>query len=464
MRSDDVEGLRRRVEQLINQGLSPCDVSRTLACSRTTVYKVLRAMHDPSGSLVDGRRANPGRPVLFAQELWDLILAERKAHPQLGPVMLYHSLCRRAQELGISESDVPAPSTIALAIRKAGLAHKPVGPRDKRTYPDDRPQRPGTITLDTWGPWRVRATRVYLITAQDRYTRLSIAFPIMGHPNSAYAEVLAATAASWARALNCALAHLLPEPTASMVYCDNGIGMAPAHGVLPHGARHVLAAGAALTYIPPGEPWRNGRLERFHWTMEREFWRIEMPRRQEDAINGLRDYLNYYNTQRPHSALGYKSPAEVAPWYKPLQGEWWAQDAPRYEQPVAGIVNAVRLVDNAGVIELWEGERLRVSPVLGGQYVRVEFRVTGSHSAGRVVYNRKRGEDIVVATFSHWLDAHRKRGQPLVDEAVNVDFDEKRVAANQLLDESQNDARLERILKRGRVRREPEGQPDAQSG
>ena len=30
-----------------------------------------------------------------------------------------------------------------------------------------------------------------------------------------------------------------------------------------------------------------------------------------EARTGIRDYFRFYNTQRPHQALGYRTPAEV---------------------------------------------------------------------------------------------------------------------------------------------------------
>ncbi len=71
----------------------------------------------------------------------------------------------------------PSLREIARTINELGLAHKKIGPRDTRTYPMDKVYAPGTITLDLWGPWHIRAGKMYLITCQDRHTRLSVAVP-----------------------------------------------------------------------------------------------------------------------------------------------------------------------------------------------------------------------------------------------------------------------------------------------
>ena len=40
-----------------------------------------------------------------------------------------------------------------------------------------------------------------------------------------------------------------------------------------------------------------------------------------DARNGLREYFRFYNNQRPHQALGYRTPAEVFA-SRPME-VWW---------------------------------------------------------------------------------------------------------------------------------------------
>ncbi len=62
------------------------------------------------------------------------------------------------------------------------------------------------------------------------------------------------------------------------------------------------------------------------------------------------------------------------------------------------------MVQNDGRIDLWQ-ESLYVSDVLAGQYVRCQFWVSHAHTcmSGRVVWQRKRGEDIVVAEIEHSL-------------------------------------------------------------
>jgi len=438
MKHDEVHLLRTNIAERLNRGQSATEIAQALDCSRTTVYKVLRLLNTPDSSMDDGRRKNTGRPIVYSDEVWRIVLEARKAEPHLGPVMLHHTLRKRAAELGFDPDDIPSPTAIAEAIRAAGLAKKPIGPRDKRLFPLEHVAAPGVITIDSWGPWNCRGSRVYCVTVQDRFTRVALSFPIVGKRTEVECGALRPTVASWVRAVLGARKLLLPpDRPMTALYTDNGIGMSPMNGYLPQAARAALSVSRRVIYIPPAQPWRNGRLERFHWTMEREYWRVEMPPTFTEAISGLTDFLNYYNVDRPHAALRYHSPAELAPWYQPLSGAWYDIECPRFDEPQPGLVEAVRIVHNNGLVELWGGDALHVSEVLAGQFVRVRFQITGEPSTGQVVYMRKRDEEIVVATFNHLLDARVRHGPSMITEITLVDFDAQSVRDNEGLDEYQ---------------------------
>jgi transposase InsO family protein len=456
MKHDQVQELRAAIASRLNSGQSPSEIAQALDCSRTTVYKVLRLLNTPEALIDDGRKHNIGRPIAYSDQIWEIVLNARKADPSLGPIMLYHTLRRQAVELGFDPDDIPSPSSISEAIRAAGLAKKPIGPRDKRLFPLERVSAPGVMTIDSWGPWNCRGSRIYCITIQDRFTRLALALPMVGKRAEIQCGALKPTVTSWARAILAARSFLLPEDRPmTALYSDNGVGMSPMNGYLPQAARAALSVCGRIIYIPPAQPWRNGRLERFHWTMEREFWRIAMPAGFMAAVEGLTGFLNYYNVDRPHAALAYHSPAELAPWYKPLKDAWYDIECPRYDAPQRGLVEAVRIVHNTGEVELWGGDGLRISPVLAGQFVRVRFHVTGEPSVGQVVYCRKRDEELVVATFNHLLDVKVAHGPSMITAVELVDFDAGSVRDNEGLDEHQLANQRARISRRT-LRYEPE--------
>lgn len=65
-------------------------------------------------------------------------------------------------------------------------------------------------------------------------------------------------------------------------------------------------------YIEPGSPWQNGYAESFHSRFRDEFLAMEQFESLREARIRTRDWKEDYNTQRPHSSLGYMTPAEFA--------------------------------------------------------------------------------------------------------------------------------------------------------
>ena len=68
----------------------------------------------------------------------------------------------------------------------------------------------------------------------------------------------------------------------------------------------------SVRFIQPGKPWQNGFIESFYSTLRRDHLDVEVFFNLLDAQLKTGIYRNYYNQVRPHSALGYKVPAEVA--------------------------------------------------------------------------------------------------------------------------------------------------------
>ena len=65
-------------------------------------------------------------------------------------------------------------------------------------------------------------------------------------------------------------------------------------------------------YIEPGSPWQNGFVESFHGKFRDEYLNREQLWTLTEARVVIGDYRGEYNQLRPHSKLGYKSPAVFA--------------------------------------------------------------------------------------------------------------------------------------------------------
>jgi putative transposase len=89
--------------------------------------------------------------------------------------------------------------------------------------------------------------------------------------------------------------------------CDNGPELT---------SRHFLAWALEwkieLRHIQPGKPTQNAHVESFHGRLREECLRVSWFQNLFDARRKVSKWKVEYNQQRPHSSLGYRTPAEFA--------------------------------------------------------------------------------------------------------------------------------------------------------
>jgi putative transposase len=77
----------------------------------------------------------------------------------------------------------------------------------------------------------------------------------------------------------------------------------------------IAAVGATAAYIEPGSPWENGYCESFNSKFRDELLDGEVFYSLAEAKVVIESWRQHYNSNRPHSALGYRPPApEVVLW------------------------------------------------------------------------------------------------------------------------------------------------------
>ena len=69
-------------------------------------------------------------------------------------------------------------------------------------------------------------------------------------------------------------------------------------------------------YIEPGSPWQNGYIESFHSRFRDECLNREWLLNLREARVVIEDWRMHYNTERPHSRLGYLSPENYIKHHK----------------------------------------------------------------------------------------------------------------------------------------------------
>lgn len=112
-------------------------------------------------------------------------------------------------------------------------------------------------------------------------------------------------------------AELVVESLASLA---ESRGVVPEHLRSDNGGEFVAGAvqawladaGAATLYIAPGSPWQNGFVESFHGRLRDELLDREAFGSLAEAKVVVEDWRRSYNERRPHSSLGYQTPAAFA--------------------------------------------------------------------------------------------------------------------------------------------------------
>ena len=70
-------------------------------------------------------------------------------------------------------------------------------------------------------------------------------------------------------------------------------------------------------FIAPGRPWQNGFVESFNGKLRDECLNREWFRDLREARLLLEQWRQFYNDERPHSALRYRTPAQArAEWHR----------------------------------------------------------------------------------------------------------------------------------------------------
>ena len=99
--------------------------------------------------------------------------------------------------------------------------------------------------------------------------------------------------------------------------------------------------GAKTLYIEPGSPWENGYCESFNSKLRDEFLNGEIFYSLKELQVLAERWRVHYNTVRPHSSLGYRSPAP----------ETWQSNTPRRRRDIYSARCAtltIQLVQNIG--------------------------------------------------------------------------------------------------------------------
>jgi transposase InsO family protein len=112
----------------------------------------------------------------------------------------------------------------------------------------------------------------------------------------------------------------------------------------------LARSGVTTLYIEPGSPWENAYSESFNSRFEDELLNRESFSSMTEAQVLVEQYRLAYNSERPHSALGYRTPVEFA-----------TEHACRTHDAVTSVPNGTTPFD----LHQWEDElNIELEPIL----------------------------------------------------------------------------------------------------
>jgi hypothetical protein len=134
---------------------------------------------------------------------------------------------------------------------------------------------------------------------------------------------------------------------------DNQQGLAGSGNEPGAVARLCLTHGVTPVYIPFAEPWRNGVVEHFNHTFDKQFFRTERFPTPEQVAARYAEYTAFHNARHRYSALGGLTPeqAEARAGFTPT---WPNPDraVPRRLAELAGHVEFIRLIRSDAILRI----------------------------------------------------------------------------------------------------------------
>ena len=379
-KESSVSDERMRFVIRLKDGESMASLCREFGISRKTGYKIYERYEECG---LEGLSDRTRRPVRYANQLPEqieaAILAAKREKPHWGARKIRERLLRRLPH-GVK---VPASSTIHAVLDRHDLvAH----PRRSRTRAEGTPLSEGLSPNDLWctdykGEFMLADRRYcYPLTVTDHASRYLLLCEAM----ESNAEKFALTA----------FERLFRErglPRA--IRSDNGVPFASPNGLFNLSRLSVwwLRLGIAIERIRPGHPQQNGRHERMHLTLKKEATRPPGGNILQQQAR-FDEFVEEFNTQRPHEALRMQCPAQV---YRPSPRPYEGIPEPHYP-----FHDRTVMVTSCGRLCLYR-KKINLSVTLAGQAVGV----------------KEVEEGIWLVSFMHYdlgyIDLEEKTLQPL---------------------------------------------------
>lgn len=362
------ESERVRAVDRYHDGESPSAICASLGRSREWFYKWLRRFEVGEPNWFRDRSRRPHQsPACTSDEIEQVVIAVRRS---LQSQDLFHGAQAIRWELeDLRVEPLPSIRTIGRILARHGLTRRRPGryePKGK-TYPGPIATGPGTLhQSDFVGPRYLRGpVRFYSLNSVDVAIGRCAVQPVLRRGGQATIDAIWQT---WQR---------LGMPRHQQVDNEMVFYGSPAH---PRGMgsliRLCLHHGIEVWFIPPGEPWRNGVVEKFNDHWEAKFLRRVVMASAEELVRESLRFEARHNGRYRYSKLGGKTPQAALEASGAKLRFPPGPEAPRYPlpKPERGRYHLVRFVRSDGLVDIF-GESFSAPPEATYEYVRLTVDV-----------------------------------------------------------------------------------------
>lgn len=341
---------RLRFVARLLEGEPMSTVCTEFGISRKTGYKIYDRYKECG---VQGLTDRSRRPYRHANQLpmpiEKTIVRLKREYPNWGAPKIRERLRRRYPDL-----QCPAVSTVHAVLDRYGLVTR----RRRRRYRAEgtalsRSTQPNDLwCADYKGEFMLADRRYcYPLTITDFASRYLIACDALSTTKEIYAFAV------FERAFR---DFGLPRA----IRTDNGVPFSSAHALYGLSKLSVwwLRLGIQIERIKPGHPQQNGRHERMHLTLKQEATKPASPNflRQQARFD---EFIERYNQERPHQALGMRVPGDLYARSPRLYGTLPDLAYPFHDWSAT--------VTTCGRI-CYKGRKVNLSQVFAGQQVGVK--------------------------------------------------------------------------------------------
>lgn len=371
MMMKSLEALRIKAVKQHLAGQSPKVICQELSMSKRWLFKWIKRYQSGKRDWFKEKSKTPytiyrkTSPEIEKKVVTIRRFLEESKVSQIGAINIQYQLQI------LQEKEIPQVWTINRILRRNHL----VSPREKRYQPKgkpypifpDRPLRPNTLhQFDIVGPRYIKGDGCFY--AHNLMDIGSHRVAVNPKRSKIHQEVALSLKDTW---------ETIGMPSFLQLdnqLCCRGSNRYPRSSGLV--IKLCLLLGVQPIFIPLGEPWRNGCIEKFQATFEHRFFRKIRFSDFQDLYKQAKRFEIFHNQNHRYSCLNGKTPDEVLKSNPMPQREFpgyfsWDNLKARVRQ---GNIHLIRFIRSNRILDIF-GEKFQVDRSLVYEYVRATIIV-----------------------------------------------------------------------------------------